>query len=305
MQESSHIFLEKLWWCVISTLVLLASLLLFSRLLPASSSVGNAAKVYSGSNVLTNAVTMTADKLTEAMVSTRQAIDSGRQSAETTISRSSRSTAHGLRGGAVFVARTVGDSVAFIVHAPSTVLNFVTDTPKVSALIRPAEDVPTPKIDPAIPDAIAARTTLPVVKTVTKVAPLIDSTPTWPIHGAVTTLFGVPHWPYQPTHTGLDISDGQPAGTTPVKSFKPGRVLEVVHSSSGFGNHVIIDHGQGLTSLYGHLYSTSVQVGQVVDQSTTLGFEGSTGASTGTHLHFEIRLNGQPMNPYQFVNGQP
>jgi murein DD-endopeptidase MepM/ murein hydrolase activator NlpD len=71
------------------------------------------------------------------------------------------------------------------------------------------------------------------------------------------------------------------------------------------GNHVIVDHGNGVTSVYAHLHSISVQVGQDVTLDTTLGLEGSTGASTGTHLHFEIRVNGQAANPQQFISGQP
>jgi murein DD-endopeptidase MepM/ murein hydrolase activator NlpD len=111
--------------------------------------------------------------------------------------------------------------------------------------------------------------------------------------------------PYQPTHTGIDISDGWRSGVTPIHPFKPGRVIQVIHSNAGFGNHVIIDHGGGLTSLYGHMYSTSAQVGQQVDSSSILGYEGTTGASSGPHVHFEIRLNGQPVNPHNYVSGQP
>jgi murein DD-endopeptidase MepM/ murein hydrolase activator NlpD len=82
-------------------------------------------------------------------------------------------------------------------------------------------------------------------------------------------------------------------------------VIVVIRSNSGFGNHVIVDHGNGLTSLYGHMYATAVQVGQVVDKNTVLGYEGTTGASTGVHVHFEIDLNSQPVNPHLYVTGHP
>lgn len=146
---------------------------------------------------------------------------------------------------------------------------------------------------PALPAAIPAPLPKP------------DAAAIWPIHGAITTEFGVPHWPYQPTHTGLDISDGKRSGITPILAYRPGRVVQVLHSSGGLGNNVIVDHGNGLTSVYGHMSSTAVQVGQPVDQTSVLGYEGSTGVSTGTHLHFEVRVNGQPVNPRQYVSGLP
>jgi murein DD-endopeptidase MepM/ murein hydrolase activator NlpD len=164
-----------------------------------------------------------------------------------------------------------------------------------------------PIIDPNSPELLAALTALPPAKTkdAKQAATRDNSDPVWPIHGAITTNFGVPHWPYQATHTGLDISDGQASGVTPVKPFRPGRVVDVVASGSGLGNHVVVDHGQGVTSVYAHLASISVKVGQKVAQGTTLGLEGSTGASTGTHLHFEIRVHGRAADPHRFINGQP
>ena len=68
---------------------------------------------------------------------------------------------------------------------------------------------------------------------------------------------------------------------------------------------MIVDHGNGVTSVYGHLARISVSVGQEVDSSSVLGYEGTTGVSTGVHLHFEIRVNGQAANPHQFISGQP
>jgi murein DD-endopeptidase MepM/ murein hydrolase activator NlpD len=103
----------------------------------------------------------------------------------------------------------------------------------------------------------------------------------------------------------MDISDGSAPGTTPVKPFRSGVVIEAVHSAYGLGNHVIVDHGSGVTSVYAHLNSISVQVGQKVSLGTTIGMQGTTGVSTGTHLHFEIRVNGKAANPMQFISGQP
>jgi murein DD-endopeptidase MepM/ murein hydrolase activator NlpD len=127
----------------------------------------------------------------------------------------------------------------------------------------------------------------------------------WPIHGRVTTQFGEPHQPWQPTHTGIDITSARAAGATPVSPFRAGTVTKVVHSYSGLGNHVSVDHGGGIVSIYGHLFSTQVLVGQTVRPGDTLGTEGSTGASTGTHLHFEIQVNGTPVNPRNYLAGSP
>jgi murein DD-endopeptidase MepM/ murein hydrolase activator NlpD len=127
----------------------------------------------------------------------------------------------------------------------------------------------------------------------------------WPIHGQITTYFGVYHMPYQPTHTGLDISTGRRAGVMPVHPFKAGVVTQVIHSNKSLGNHIVIDHGGGLTSVYGHLYSISVQLGQTVDLNTELGREGTTGVSTGPHVHFEIKQDGVYQNPLKYVPGRP
>lgn len=148
------------------------------------------------------------------------------------------------------------------------------------------------------PAAAAAATAMPAAQPA-------DPPGIWPLHGAVTTQFGVPELPYQSIHTGLDISDGKASGVTPVLPFKPGTVISVINSGQGLGNHVVVDHGNGVTSVYGHLYSTAVQEGQRVDQQTALGLEGSTGVSTGTHLHFEIRVNGVATDPHKFIAGQP
>jgi murein DD-endopeptidase MepM/ murein hydrolase activator NlpD len=127
----------------------------------------------------------------------------------------------------------------------------------------------------------------------------------WPMHGIVTTEFGVYHQPWQPTHTGIDISSAKPAGITSVTTFREGTVIQVVHDSGGFGNHVVVDHGSGLTSLYGHMASTAVTVGQHVTPGDVIGREGSTGASTGPHLHFETDLNGTPVSPRRYLPGNP
>jgi len=212
-----------------------------------------------------------------------------------------RYIARGLGTGIGVAAGAVTDGIIFVIHIPGNMLGYISKTPVVNAMIRPAEHAPVPIIDPDSPALAEAKAAIAKPKQPDQPA----ETPMWPIHGSITTRFGVAHWPYQPTHTGLDISDGKRSGATPVRPFKSGKVIEASWSKQGLGNHVVIDHGSGITSVYGHLYSIAVTVGQQVDQNNVVGLEGSTGVSTGTHLHFEIRVNGQAADPHQFITGQP
>jgi len=86
-----------------------------------------------------------------------------------------------------------------------------------------------------------------------------------------------------------------------VKSFKNGVVAEVGYSRFGYGNAILVDHGDGLSSLYAHLTAIYVGKDQSVDTGTVIGTVGSTGRSTGSHLHFEVRLNGQAQNPFAYL----
>ncbi len=146
--------------------------------------------------------------------------------------------------------------------------------------------------------ATAAKQALPATSPQAAVAAI------WPIHGEITTMFGVPELPYQAIHTGLDISDGKAPGITPVHAYRSGTVITVT-SIGGLGHHMVIDHGNGVTSVYGHLNSFNVTVGQHVTTGYVIGMEGTTGVSTGPHVHFEIRVNGQATDPHQFISGEP
>ncbi len=205
-----------------------------------------------------------------------------------------------VSSSAAMVGRGVSNGVGFIMRTPGNAAHFVTHFSAIN-IIRPPTNMPVPVINVPATGAPVANTNAVAAATITPP----DEVPTWPMHGKITTQFGVPEPPYQPIHTGIDISDGQRAGTTPIHPFRSGRVIEVVHSWLQLGNHVVVDHGNGLTSVYGHLASTAVSEGQDVSPSTVLGFEGSTGVSTGTHLHFEIRQNNRPVNPMLYISGQP
>jgi len=98
-------------------------------------------------------------------------------------------------------------------------------------------------------------------------------------------------------HHGVDI--GAPTGTV-VEATKKGEVTRVEWSDI-YGNMIVIDHGGGFESLYGHLSGISIKVGYPVIAGTNIGSCGSTGRSTGSHLHFEIRLHGQAQNPMNYL----
>lgn len=133
----------------------------------------------------------------------------------------------------------------------------------------------------------------------------IQATTTWPVKGVVTTEFGDPDPPYQLHHTGTDIADK--AGD-PITTFMDGTVILVQDdpsNPSGYGKYVVVSHGNGVTSLYGHMEQTNSQVGQTVKPGDVIGFEGNTGHSLGNHVHFEIRVFNIPVNPRTFEIGDP
>lgn len=110
----------------------------------------------------------------------------------------------------------------------------------------------------------------------------------WPAIGVVTQL--AYSW-----HAGA-VDIGLPMGT-PIKAADNGKVIAVEHFTTGYGVHVIIDHQDGLTSLYGHLTFTDMVVGQQISKGDIIGMSGSTGRSTGPHLHFEVRRGTEPVDP--------
>lgn len=116
----------------------------------------------------------------------------------------------------------------------------------------------------------------------------------WPIQGAITSGFG-PRW--GGTHSGIDIDCVTGAA---IRASKAGSVVSATYDS-GYGYHVVIDHGGGFASLYAHASELYVSGGTSVSQGETIAACGSTGQSTGDHLHFEIRVNGTPQNPLNYL----
>jgi murein DD-endopeptidase MepM/ murein hydrolase activator NlpD len=128
----------------------------------------------------------------------------------------------------------------------------------------------------------------------------------WPAHGVnITQPFGPSAYPFEPPfggyphfHTGIDLAG--PLGT-PIVAAADGVVAVAEVSTVGYGNHVIIAHANGLLTLYGHLETMLVHQGDVVKAGQLIGLLGSTGNSTGPHCHFEVRINGQPVDPRPFL----
>jgi murein DD-endopeptidase MepM/ murein hydrolase activator NlpD len=123
----------------------------------------------------------------------------------------------------------------------------------------------------------------------------------WPVGGPVTSPFG---WRMHPIlhvrrfHTGIDIGVGY---GTAIHAADSGTVIYATWMS-GYGNVTIIDHGRGVSTLYAHQSSLAVGVGARVTRGQVIGYVGSTGFSTGPHLHFEVRLNGTPVDPLAYLH---
>ena len=120
----------------------------------------------------------------------------------------------------------------------------------------------------------------------------------WPLSGfRITTYFGQ-RGVFQRFHTGIDLA--APHGT-PIVAARSGQVRVAGWSSVGYGFHVVLDHGGGLETLYAHMSRIAVRPGEWVEGGQVIGYVGSTGWSTGPHLHFEVRVNGVARNPLAYL----
>ncbi|HEY7564620.1 MAG TPA: peptidoglycan DD-metalloendopeptidase family protein [Acidimicrobiia bacterium] len=122
----------------------------------------------------------------------------------------------------------------------------------------------------------------------------------WPLNGAVTSPFGYRVHPIlgvRKLHTGIDIdgSTGQP-----ITAAADGEVI-LAETYGGYGRAVVIDHGGGMATLYAHQSRMAVSAGQTVVRGEVIGYVGCSGSCTGPHLHFEVRLDGVPVDPLQYL----
>ncbi len=127
-----------------------------------------------------------------------------------------------------------------------------------------------------------------------------DAPSLWPVEGPITSSFGERQDPFNGEgafHRGIDISAelGQP-----VRAPADGTVL-MAGPASGYGREVLIDHGHGIHTVYGHLSGFAVTAGQDVRRGDIIGFVGSEGRSTGPHLHYEVRIHETPVNPHKYM----
>lgn len=130
--------------------------------------------------------------------------------------------------------------------------------------------------------------------------PLANTPSLWPAGGAITSGFG---WRNPPIEDGSELHQGIDIAVeigTPVVATADG---EVVKSgvAGGYGNLVQINHGNGIETLYGHNSQLAVSVGQKVKKGQVISYVGSTGVSTGPHVHYEVRVNGNAINPMKYM----
>ena len=124
----------------------------------------------------------------------------------------------------------------------------------------------------------------------------------WPIMGPITSSFGQREDPVLGNgegefHTGIDIS--APNGV-PIRATGDGTVQEA-QMSSGYGREVVIDHGHGVETVYGHMSGFAVIAGQTVVRGQVIGYVGHSGRTTGSHLHYEVRIRNTPVNPHKYL----
>jgi len=126
----------------------------------------------------------------------------------------------------------------------------------------------------------------------------------WPVNGRILSPFGARTDPFSgegALHTGVDLSASV---GTPVRATADG-IVSFASWSGRYGKTVVIDHGSGVQTLYAHLSQFDVIPGQEIRRGDTVGRSGGTGHTTGPHLHYEVRIGGNPMNPYKYLSQSP
>jgi murein DD-endopeptidase MepM/ murein hydrolase activator NlpD len=145
-----------------------------------------------------------------------------------------------------------------------------------------------------------SRQTQDIVKMARSTDQLATKPSIWPVSGEVTSGFGWRNSPWgdgSELHPGIDIANSMGA---PIVATADGEVVKS-EASGGYGNIVQIDHGNGVTTIYGHNSRMIVNAGQNVKKGQVISYVGSTGRSTGPHVHYEVRINGTPVDPTSFM----
>ena len=120
----------------------------------------------------------------------------------------------------------------------------------------------------------------------------------WPARGVVSSPYGL-RWNGSDFHPGIDIANDM---GTPILATADGVVRVAGWNDGGYGNMVDIDHGNGIMTRYGHAMQVAVTAGQQVRRGQVIAYMGSTGFSTGPHVHYEVRINGQAVNPASYLH---
>jgi murein DD-endopeptidase MepM/ murein hydrolase activator NlpD len=126
----------------------------------------------------------------------------------------------------------------------------------------------------------------------------------WPVMGHITASFGERLDPFSGEgefHTGVDVAADYGA---PVHATADGIVI-LAQNDAGYGRLVVIDHGFGITTWYGHLSAFGTIVGSRVKRGQVIGYVGISGRSTGPHVHYEVRVNNAPVNPWRYMKSNP
>jgi murein DD-endopeptidase MepM/ murein hydrolase activator NlpD len=129
---------------------------------------------------------------------------------------------------------------------------------------------------------------------------LLNAPSLWPVMGRITSSFGERQDPFNGEgafHAGIDIAT---AFGTPVRAPADGVVLKAGRGE-GFGREIVIDHGSGIKTLYGHLSGFAVTAGERVRRGQVIGYLGDSGRSTGPHLHYEVLIHDAPVNPHKYL----
>ena len=138
-------------------------------------------------------------------------------------------------------------------------------------------------------------------KLMSRAGKVLAALPTrWPVRGGVNSEFGNRQSPWtgdKEFHSGLDIRAER---NTPI--YAPAAGI-IVHAgpAQDYGTAIVLDHGQDIRSLYGHLQKLNVQIGQRVERGAVIGYTGNSGRSSGPHLHYEILVKGQAVNPRAYL----
>lgn len=139
-----------------------------------------------------------------------------------------------------------------------------------------------------------------IPRVVTDWASLVGAPSLWPVTGPITSSFGEREDPFNGEgafHAGIDISANF---GEPVRATADG-IVQTAGMATGYGREIILDHGNGIETLYGHLSGFAVTAGQQVSRGQIIGYIGMSGRSTGPHLHYEVRIHNTPVNPHRFL----